>query len=144
MPEPESEKRVIIDEDWKAQVQRDKDQARCTTEAPEGAPLKEEPAPLGEEDERFLSLVNSVAAQTAFTLGLVAEPNTKQVVVDLGQAQYLIDTLMMLREKTKGHLTPKEEGHLMAAISDLQRVYVVRVQQAQEAALRTPGTPKTP
>ena len=60
-------------------------------------------------------------------------------MVDIAQAKYLIDTLMMLRDKTQGNLTPEEEGVLSESISELQRVYVVRTQQAQEASLKQAG-----
>jgi hypothetical protein len=42
------------------------------------------------------------------------------MTVDLKAAQFTIDTLLMLRDKTKGNLSKKEEEILSSAISNLQ------------------------
>lgn len=138
----DEERKIIIDEDWKAQVQKEKEQARQrqaaeakpAPEGPEGAP-----APDEEQESLFQVLVTSLAAQAMYALGMVAPPEAKQVMVDLGQAKFVVDTLMMLREKTQGHLTPVEQGHLQEVLSELQRLYVYRAQQVQESALRQAG-----
>jgi hypothetical protein len=72
-------------------------------------------------------------------LGVIAPRDAKQVTVDIEQAKYVIDTLMMLRDKTKGNLTQEEEAYLTETLAELQRGYVVRAQQAQEAAFRNAG-----
>ncbi len=60
-------------------------------------------------------------------------------MVNLDQAKFTIDMLEVLREKTKGNLTPDEKAHLDEAISELQHLYVARVQQFQEQAMRDAG-----
>jgi len=142
-PRKDEEPKLFIDEDWKAQVQREREQARQQTEqAPEQPGEEAAPGetPPGEEPESlFQVLVTSLAAQAMYALGMVAPPDAKQVMVDLGQAKFVVDTLMMLREKTQGHLTPEEQGHLTEVVSELQRLYVFRAQQVQEAAMRQSG-----
>ena len=49
------------------------------------------------------------------------------------------DTMNVLLEKTKGNLTPEEEGSLKQAISELGEVYIARVQQFQEETIRQAG-----
>ena len=132
------EPKIFIDEDWKAQVQREKEQARQTvdTSVPEGdAGAAEPPA----DEPSFAGLIQSLAAQCAFALGLIAQRDAQQVMVDVVEAKYCIDTLIMLRSKTKGNLTPEEEGLLTNTIGELQQVYVVRAQQVQEAQLKQAG-----
>ncbi|NLX96934.1 MAG: DUF1844 domain-containing protein [Rhodopirellula sp.] len=134
------EPKIIIDEDWKSQVQREKEEAQKTVAAQEGvAETGEEAGQEPEEANPFMSLVHSLAAQCLLALGAIAPPDAKQITVDIEQARYLIDTLMMLREKTKGNLTPEEEGFLTEALAELQRGYVVRAQQVQDAAFRNAG-----
>jgi hypothetical protein len=154
----DEERKLFIDEDWKAKVQREKElarqQAEQKTASPEagsaaagagaGAAASEEaPGQEGgsgeQEDSLFLGLVQSLAAQAMYALGLIAEPGAQQVMVDLGQAKYVVDTLMMLRDKTQGHLTPVEQGQLTEALGELQRLYVLRAQQVQEQTLRKAG-----
>ena len=132
------EPKIFIDEDWKAQVQREKEQARQTadTSAPEGDAGAAEPQA---DEPSFAGLLQSLAAQCAYSLGLIAQRDAQQVMVDLVEAKYCIDTLIMLRGKTKGNLTPEEEGLLTNTIGELQQVYVVRAQQVQEAQLKQAG-----
>ena len=136
----DDEKKIIIDEDWKASVQREReegvDEAVEEAAAPQGA---EESFP----EASFDSLVGSLATQTLFALGLIAPQGQEQVAVDLDQARYTIDTLIVLREKTKDNLEPEEEGALTEAVTELERVFVARVQQQQEEAMRASGVDLT-
>ena len=141
---PDDDKRIIIDEDWKARVQREKEEARKQPAEAEQAPSKEESAGDRSAEASFSTLVSTLAAQTLFSLGFIAPEGSERVVVDVGQAKFLIDTLMMLRQKTKGNLTTEEESQLAQTVAELQRAYVARAQQAQEAALKeTRVDPKT-
>lgn len=137
MPE---EPKIFVDEDWKAQVQRERE-AALQQPAPEDAAPAEGAAPDAPEPGSFLGLVSSLAMQCMYTLGLIAPEGQKQVLVDLDQAQYLLDTLAMLREKTRGNLTPEEEASLTQALAELGDVYVARVQQFQEETIRRGGAP---
>ncbi len=131
--------KIIIDEDWKAQVQREKEQAQ--SKLPEEPVEAEESVDAAEDEAQstFGALIQSLAAQCAFALGLIAPPDTKQVMVNLEEARYCVDTLIMLREKTKGNLTPQEQGILTQTLAELQQVYAVRAQQIQEAQLKQAG-----
>ena len=133
------EPKIFIDEDWKAQVQREKEEAQQPPEP--GAPEAEAgDAPMPEPGEpSFAGLLQSLAAQCAYALGLIAQKDANQVMVDIVEAKYCIDTIMMLRTKTKGNLTPEEEGLLSNMVAELQQVYVVRSQQVQEAELKKAG-----
>lgn len=128
----EEEKKIIIDEDWKAQVQREKEQAK----AEQAAATKSGEAAEPEPEASFNGLLDSLAAQCMLALGVLVPKDADKVLVDLAQSKYLIDMMLVLRSKTKGNLTPEEEGRLTSTIAELQRAYVLRAQQAQEAALR--------
>jgi hypothetical protein len=127
--------KIIIDEDWKARAQREKEEA--------SQKAQEAPAPEQEEEmlepASFAGLVNTFAMQGLIALGVLAPRDVKEVTIDLDEAKYIIDTLMMLREKTKSNLTPDEQGMITEALSRLQQVYVMRSQQLQEAAMRDAG-----
>lgn len=152
---PDEGPKIFVDEDWKARVQREKEEAArkqaVASEAPAQAaeaqpdaaatPSEEKPAAegAGMPEANFDALVASLATQAMFALGVIAPRDSKQVYIDLDQAQYMIDTLAMLREKTKGNLSPEESGRLNEALAELQQVYVARVHQFQEAQLRQAG-----
>lgn len=138
----EEEPKIIVDEDWKAQVQREKEQAEAKAE--EAAPAQEEEALQGDaEQANFIALVSSLATQCMFALGLIAPQEGGQVMVDIQGAKFLIDLLVVLRDKTQGNLTAEEEGAITEAIAELQRAYVVRAQQVQEATLKEAGIDMT-
>lgn len=139
----DEEKKIFVDEDWKAQVQREKEEAeKKATEAPEA---EEAEAEQPEEEQQgapeasFMSLVGSLATQAMLALGVVAPQGQKQIYVDLVQAKYCIDTLQMLHDKTTGNLTEEESSEITQAVAELQQIYVARAQQIQEHELRQAG-----
>lgn len=137
----DDDKKIFVDEDWKTQVQREKEALAAKPDAPAVAPASPAEGAGAEEGEAslFLHLMTDIATQALFALGMIAPEGAKQVQVDLGQAKYLVDTLVMLREKTEGHLTELETGELNAAIAELQRIFFVRSQQIQEASMKEAG-----
>ena len=140
----DDEKKIIVDEDWKARVQREREEARARKEAqpeaPEGDAEGEGPGQDAEgETTPFMGLVTFLATQTMFSLGLIADPGTRQAYVDLNQAHFLIESMKALHEKTQGNLEQDETDALTQGIAELERVFVVRTQQIQEAQLRQAG-----
>ncbi len=140
----DGEKKIFIDEDWKAQVQREKEEAlRKKQEAALNgndleAPTAEVPESNDENpeiDASFANLISSLATQAMFALGVIAPQGSKQVSVNLDQAQFFLDTLAMLQEKTKGNLTNDEAKHLEEALHELSHVFNVRMQQVEEQAM---------
>ena len=125
---------IVNDESWKNQVEREK--------------TSQEAAKPPEEDAEadftlFDNLMSTLSAQTLFALGMMAEEGQAQVTVDLDAAKHMIDTLMMLQEKTVNNLSSEESTNLEQAISELQRVFATRIQQAQHAgAAIDPSTPE--
>lgn len=133
--------KIFIDEDWKAQVEREREKERTEageTAEPPDADLKEAGLTL------FDYLVSTLAAQTMMALGLMPEEGQEKVYVDLGAAKHLIDSLAMLEEKTQGNLTDDESKNLTEAISELQRVFAVRATQVREAQMQKPGIDPNP
>ncbi len=125
----DEEPKIIVDEDWKTQVEREKQQA---LEPAEEAP--EEPEEFTEPGENFTifdSLVSGIAAQTMVSLGLTGEEG-QQVQVDMNYAHHLISTLIMLQEKTAGKLEEGEANNLTEAIGELQRIFAIREEQVLE------------
>lgn len=143
MPDKDDQPKIFVDEDWKSKVDREREEVRKSAPAePVDSGAK------GEAPEADLSpfdyLVSTLAAQAVMALGLAAEEGQKQVYVDLGAARHLIDTLMMLRDKTKGNLTADEDANLSEAVAELQRVFAVRATQVREASMKNAGIGPNP
>ena len=137
----EDDPKIFIDEGWKAQVQREKEEALKHTAVP-GEDAEEQPDETEAQapgEVGFDTVVEALATPAAFALGLIPSPETEKVMVNLAEAKFLIDMLLVLRAKTKDNLTPEEDGFMTQTIAGLQRAYVLRAQQVQEAELNQAG-----
>lgn len=126
--EPKQEKKIIIDEDWKAQVQAEKEKAA------EAAPASSEKAqaeskPLPPPSMTLLS--TTLGMQAMMALGLMTDPATGKGEVDLARARHFIDTLAMLQEKTQGNRTPDETALLENLLHELRMGFVAVSQRSQ-------------
>lgn len=71
----------------------------------------------------FVMLIFNFAQLAMVNLGKIANPETKETKVDLQGARYFIDSLVMLREKSKGNLSKEESDLLNDQIAMLQMNY---------------------
>ena len=119
------EKKLIIDEDWKSQVEAEKEAAR---QEPVAKPDEAKPNPVADDlplpQADFLFLVGTLYLQGAMALGLMPNPISGKAEVKLNQAKHAIDLLAMLQEKTKGNLEPDETEELDVALHQLRMAYV--------------------
>ena len=72
----------------------------------------------------FSFFVSTLAMQVSIFLGEIPNPVTNQKEENLPQAKFIIDTLDMLKTKTKGNLTPGEEGLLENILYNLRMLYL--------------------
>ncbi len=75
----------------------------------------------------FSSLVLTLSSSAWVGLGKIADPISGEMKTDLSGAKFAIDTLVMLREKTKGNLTKDEEKILYSVVAELQANYAETV-----------------
>ncbi|HIJ78829.1 MAG: DUF1844 domain-containing protein [Desulfobulbaceae bacterium] len=71
----------------------------------------------------FTTLIMSLNTSALFHLGELEDPITGQNGKDLVLAGHTIDTLQLLRDKTKGNLTEKEQQLLDNILADLKIRY---------------------
>ncbi len=137
-PQGDEAPKIIIDSDWKAQAQAEKErlakevEGAKATAGPGLAAGGEAGAEGGEQElppANFITLVNSVAAQALMSLGGYVDPRTNRRLVDLDLAKHLIDTLAVLEEKTRGNLTEEEKGALDQALYEVRMHYVQLAQR---------------
>ena len=116
--EQTTEKRIIIDEDYKTQVQAEKERAAPPRDGQSGR--QRPPLPPATLSILFATL----GTQAFIALGLVPNPLTERTEQDLEQAKHFIDMLGVLEEKTKGNLTADERRQLDSLLFDLRLQYV--------------------
>lgn len=74
----------------------------------------------------FSIFVSSLSMQALIFLGEIDNPITHKKEENLNQARYIIDTLTMLKEKTKGNLTANEANLLDNVLYELRTKYTAK------------------
>ena len=125
-PDPTPERKIIVDEDWKSQVEAERETLRQQESSTD--PGAAETSPRTDEQElppaSFEVLVNQLAISAMVALGQLKESEEAQPVIHLGMAKYHIDMLEMLQEKTKGNLTPPESRMVDDVLYQLRMIFV--------------------
>jgi hypothetical protein len=144
MSDSQQPKKIIVDEDWKAQVQSEKEAAKAGHPSPgvssppsdasvpvstaESAP--QHAASSGQLPEMemppatLIFLCTTLATQTMIALGQIPNPLTGKAELRLKQAKHYIDTLGMLEEKTAGNRTADESAIFDDLLHQLRMAYV--------------------
>ena len=86
---------------------------------------------LPEQEELFTYLVSNFYSSAYIQMGKIANPITDEVEKDMEQAQFTIDLLDMLKEKTEGNLTEKEQNFITRAIRELKMNYMEEKKKEQ-------------
>ncbi|HEY2761760.1 MAG TPA: DUF1844 domain-containing protein [Pirellulales bacterium] len=146
MSEGAEKSKTVVDEDWKAKIQAEKETARRSTEAlpnstssvahdsSVGSTVQNPPdlADLPLPPASLTFLCTTIATQAMIALGQVPNPITGKVDVRLKQAKHYVDTLGMLEEKTKGNRTVEESALLDDLLHQLRMAYVVMQEQKSD------------
>lgn len=127
------EREKQVDESWKNNVEKEKVHIFGQEAAPEASP---EAAGADEQDQElnFSNYIASLGFQSLIFMGEIPNPITQQPEKNLAQSKFLIDTLVILKEKTKGNLNEQEERLLSGSIYELQMKFIEVLQKEQ------PGT----
>lgn len=72
----------------------------------------------------FTNFVNGLGLECLVALGKLENPLTKKKELNIKQAHYIIDTLDMVRDKTKGNLSSDEVKVLEELLVYLKMLYV--------------------
>jgi hypothetical protein len=108
-----------VDESWKDAVKNEK------------------PGPAGEEREErvdvsFGLFISSLAMQSMVALGDVENPISKKKEFSKVHAQFLIDTLAMLKEKTNNNLSKEEAEMLEGMLYELRMRFVAKTSKIEK------------
>jgi hypothetical protein len=87
-----------------------------------GADSTEQEAILPEIN--FINFLFSISTSALIQLGEIEDPTSQQAVKNLPLAKQTIDLIGMLKEKTKGNLTPEEAKLIENILFDLRMRYV--------------------
>lgn len=125
-------KKIIIDEDWKNQIaaERAEEEQEQEASAPKSKdePVASDPnAPTGKVElppPSFEMLLTTLATEAMMSMGQMPIPGQQQPEVNLPQAQYVIELINVLKEKTTGNLSNEEKTTLDDLLYQLRMMYV--------------------
>ena len=100
-----------VDESWKETVSKEKTGAK-----PEDL--------AGLPEITFSLFISGLLMEALIALGDVEHPVTKKKELSAPHAKFIIETLAMLKDKTKNNLTKEEEGSLEGVLYDLRMRFV--------------------
>ncbi len=133
-PPAGDEPKLIIDTDWKAQAQAEKERLNATTKP---ATTPGPSGPQGEDAEHgpigFQDLVSMLTTQALSYMGAYPDPRTGKAMIALDYAKLHIDMLGVLEEKTKGNLTEIEQTLITRTVAELRVEFVELVKAVDKA-----------
>ncbi len=140
----QNEPKLIIDEDWKTQVQREKEELNRKKAEQEAAAANTEPPAQASEvgvgqtsdsakadaktqelpPASIAMLIYSLGAQAMAAMGALPLEEGEAPEVNFDLARHFIDLLGVLEEKTKGNLTADENRYLQDTLYQLRLAFV--------------------
>ncbi|MFA5060443.1 MAG: DUF1844 domain-containing protein [Candidatus Omnitrophota bacterium] len=128
-----------VDESWKDAISNEKNSEGIIIGAGSSKPKEEglihnEDVPSHDESTElpefnFMAYITSLAFQSMIFLGEIPNPMTNTIDKNLRQAKFIIDTLLILKEKTAGNLDDQENDALNGFIYELQMKFVQHAQK---------------
>ncbi|MBU0639628.1 MAG: DUF1844 domain-containing protein [Planctomycetes bacterium] len=109
----DDERKIIVDDDWKAEAQAEKERLAQEVAQPEELP-----------EAGFAELVNLIAMQAMVGLGMVASPTGERLPANFELAKHFIDMLQALEDKTKGNLDDDEKKMMDQILYELRMRYI--------------------
>lgn len=123
----EDEKKIIVDDDWKAEAKQEKERLAEET-------AKQELLP----EPTVAELINMIAMQAMVGLGGMTGPGGERIPPNLEIAKHYVDMLQVLEDKTKDNLTDEEKTLLDQVMYEVRMRYV----QSASGGAVPPGTPQ--
>lgn len=122
--EEKKDKKIIVDEDWKTQAQKEKEQLAAEEQAQKEKKTvgEGEAGPIPEAS--LAGLISMLATQAFFAMGVLKIEGEAQREPDLGMAKYNIDMLGVLEEKTKDNRTEEEDKMIQEALGQARMLFV--------------------
>ncbi|OGC79072.1 MAG: hypothetical protein A2145_06515 [candidate division Zixibacteria bacterium RBG_16_40_9] len=88
---------------------------------------------MAENKDLFLQLIIMFQTAAYQQMGKIKNPLTDKIEKDLSQAQFSIDMLGMLADKTKNNLSEEEKKYLELALYELRMNYLDEVKKETES-----------
>ncbi|GAB5403241.1 MAG: DUF1844 domain-containing protein [Aureliella sp.] len=127
MSDESEEPKIIVDEDWKSKVEREKAEALAKEEADKSAEStssdsdSEVPPP---PPASLSMLVTTLLTQAMAAMGQIPGEEGAAPEVNFPYAKHFIDLVGVIEEKTKGNLTEEESKFISESLHQMRMLYV--------------------
>ncbi|MDD5348221.1 MAG: DUF1844 domain-containing protein [Candidatus Omnitrophica bacterium] len=112
------EEKKKVDEAWKDRIEKERKEKEAAGEQPAEETIEAD----------FGFFISTLALQASIALGAIANPVTQKKEENMAQAKLIIDTLGVLKEKTKGNLSTEEDGLLENVLYELRTLYIAKME----------------
>jgi len=122
----EQEKSFVVRDKRFSATKEEKEESR-NKEEPKAEEIPKEDVSAQEKslpDIDFTNFTLSLSTSALIQLGEIQDPFTQKSAKNLPLAKQTIDLISMLKEKTKGNLSPEEEKVIEYVLYDLRMRYV--------------------
>lgn len=135
------EPKIIVDEDWKSKVEREREElAEKAEEAPADDAAVPGDAATGSGDAgsqplpppTLTLLVTTLLTQALVAMGQMPPAEGATPEVNLPYAKHFIDLVGVIEEKSKGNLTDEETTFIGDSLHQMRMLYVSIKQKAGE------------
>ena len=110
---PDDDKKILVDDDWKAEARREKERLAKEAVRPEALPVPS-----------FAELINLIVMQVMVGMGMVGSPGGERIPPNLEVAKHFIDMLQVVEDKTRNNLTPEEKALLDQVLYETRMTFV--------------------
>ena len=114
------EEKKKVDEAWKEHADKEKQEGKDN-------PAGSDPEQLLPQEPDFGFFVTSLAIQASIALGITPNPVNNQKEENLNHAKLIVDTLGMLKEKTRGNLSAEEDSLIDNLLYELRMQYLTKI-----------------
>jgi len=119
-----ADKEKYVDESWKEEASQEKDKLTSSAKAGQPEDTADHEHKEHAVEVNFLNYVTSLGFQAMIFMGEIPNPVSNKTEKNLDQSKFLIDTLVMLKDKTEGNLNDQEKQFLENTIYELQLRFV--------------------
>lgn len=125
-PAPAPEQQAPPHEAQRAEAPRTEERRQRNDPPPPGGDRRTLADKASNPGSAFTNFIEPLIAQAYMSLGMLRNPYQPQAKIDTGAARQMIEILTLLKDKTRGNLTPDEDDFLDTHLGELKLAFVQR------------------
>lgn len=139
MSDQSEEPKIIVDEDWKSKVEREKAEALAKDDSTGEDSVSEESGKAAASEvpppppASLSMLVTTLLTQAMAAMGQIPGEEGAAPEINFPYAKHFIDLVGVIEEKTKGNLTDEEAKFIGESLHQMRMLYVSALQSQPQS-----------